>query len=111
MFPAEVEDVLETAPGVAEVAVGGVPDDEWGHGVTAFVVLGDDADPATAARAVLDWARAQPRLARFKRPRRVVVVEQIPKSPVGKVRRTDLVAGHYRLRAEATHAGGATTPA
>lgn len=90
VHPLEVEDTLERAPGVREVAVVGLPDDRWGQAVTAFVVLDEEAraagDDAAAAR--LDaHCLASPDLARFKRPRRYRFPDALPKSPSGKILR------------------------
>ena len=90
VHPLEVEDVLERAPGVREVAVVGLPDDRWGQAVTAFVVLDDDASEAgeehTASR--LDaFCLESPDLARFRRPRRYRFPDALPKSPSGKILR------------------------
>ena len=89
VHPLEVEDVLERAPGVREVAVVGLPDDRWGQAVTAFVVL-EDATGAgeEAAAANLDaYCLASAELARFKRPRRYRFPDALPKSPSGKILR------------------------
>ena len=90
VHPLEVEDVLERAPGVREVAVVGLPDDRWGQAVTAFVVLDDAAAGAgeEAAAAQLDaYCLASAELARFKRPRRYRFPDALPKSPSGKILR------------------------
>ena len=90
VHPLEVEDVLERAPGVREVAVVGLPDDRWGQAVTAFVVLDDDAAGAgpEAAVAGLDaYCLASAELARFKRPRHYRFPDALPKSPSGKILR------------------------
>ena len=90
VHPLEVEDVLERAPGVREVAVVGLPDDRWGQAVTAFVVLDDDAAEAReeAAAARIDaYCLESPDLARFKRPRRYRFPDSLPKSPSGKILR------------------------
>ncbi|MGH3090325.1 MAG: class I adenylate-forming enzyme family protein [Rubrobacteraceae bacterium] len=92
VYPVEVEDVLSRHPDIAEVAVVGLPDERWGHAVTAFVVpkrmdlTEEDID---------EYCRESASLARFKRPKKVVFVEEIPKSPVGKLLRRMLVAGEY----------------
>ena len=90
IYPREVEEVLLTAPGVAEVAVVGAPDPEWGEVVVAFVVpqagLPADARPSAAA---LD-AHCLERIARFKRPKRYVLVDALPKNHYGKVLKTEL---------------------
>jgi long-chain acyl-CoA synthetase len=88
IYPREVEEVLLTAPGVAEVAVVGGPDPEWGEIVVAFVV----AQPgARVAEAALD-AHCLDRIARFKRPKRYVFVDELPKNHYGKVLKTELRA-------------------
>ncbi len=89
VHPLEVEDVLERAPGVREVAVVGLPDDRWGQAVTAFVVLDDAAGTTTgAAAARLDaYCLESTELARFKRPRRYRFPDTLPKSPSGKILR------------------------
>jgi long-chain acyl-CoA synthetase len=86
IYPREVEEVLLTAPGVAEVAVVGAPDAEWGEVVVAFVVAQPGAAPDEAA---LD-AHCLARMARFKRPRRYVYTEALPRNHYGKVLKTAL---------------------
>jgi len=84
--PAEVEAVLATHPSVADVAVVGLPDTEWGEVVTAVVVPRRGATPPT-----LDELRAhcEARLARFKHPRRLETVEALPRTAAtGQVQRT-----------------------
>ncbi|MDQ6918315.1 MAG: AMP-binding protein [Candidatus Dormibacteraeota bacterium] len=83
VYPREVELVLEAHPGVAEVAVVGLPSESWGEEVTAFVV------PAGTPPAAEDLiAFAQERLAKFKCPRTVRYVEQLPRNAMGKVQRS-----------------------
>ena len=88
IYPREVEEVLLTAPGVAEAAVVGQPDPEWGEVVVAFVVArpGQRLDAAT-----LD-AHCLERIARFKRPKRYLFVDALPKNNYGKVLKTELRA-------------------
>lgn len=84
VYPFEVEDILAEVPGVAQVAVVGFPDEETGEAVVAFVVPDKDVtDEAALVESV--EAHARTRLARFKQPRRVVVVTGLPHSPTGKV--------------------------
>jgi 2-furoate---CoA ligase len=92
IHPVEVEDVLARHPDVADVAVIGEPDDKWGERVVAFVV---PRGRGLAADALDGYCRAAPDLASFKRPRRVVFVEQIPKTPSGKILRRLLRDGRY----------------
>ena len=89
--PVEIESCLSLHAAVSEVAVVGLPDERWGKVVTAFIkrraaVEADDLDA---------YCRSSG-LANFKRPRRYVFVEDIPKSPVGKLLRRKLVAGEYQ---------------
>jgi acyl-CoA synthetase (AMP-forming)/AMP-acid ligase II len=81
VFPAEVEEALHDAPGVAELAVVGVPDDRTGDRLVALVVPTDDFDPA----AFLGWAHEQ--VTGYRRPRDVVVVDALPRGPHGKLDR------------------------
>ena len=88
IYPREVEEVLLAAPGVAEAAVVGAPDAEWGEVVVAFVVVRPGAAPDAAA---LD-AFCLERIARFKRPKRYLFVDALPKNNYGKVLKTELRA-------------------
>ena len=89
VWPAAVEPLLLRHPAVLEAAVAGVPDAEWGERVVAYVVL---ADAALAAGELLAELRDLVRvdLAGFAAPREVVVVESLPRTPIGKVRREAL---------------------
>ena len=82
IYPREVEEVLLTHPDVAEACVVGAPDEEWGEVVVAFIV-------GTAAEADLD-AHLLERIARFKRPKRYVFVDELPKNSYGKVLKREL---------------------
>jgi acyl-CoA synthetase (AMP-forming)/AMP-acid ligase II len=89
VYPIEVEQVLFRYPGVREAAIFGVPDERWGETVVAAVAweAGPDAGPGDPA-AVIDWCRQ--RLAHFKCPTRVVVVDELPRNATGKVLKTVL---------------------
>jgi long-chain acyl-CoA synthetase len=86
VYPSEVERVLLGDAAVAEAAVVGVPDDEWGESVVAFVVPREGVEVDTAA---LD-ARCLDEIARYKRPRRYVVVEELPRNSAGKIVKNEL---------------------
>ncbi|HYH35578.1 MAG TPA: class I adenylate-forming enzyme family protein [Nocardioides sp.] len=95
VYPVEVEEVVREVPEVAEVAVIGVPDDETGEAVVAYV-RSAGADPAEVHAAVR--ARCEERLARFKRPGRIEVVDELPLTVTGKVQKGRL-RGLERRRA------------
>ena len=93
--PVDIESVLSLHPSVDEVAVAGLKDERWGQRVVAFVKRRD----AVCADA-LDLHCRQSDLVNFKRPREYVFVADIPKSPVGKILRRQLIAGEYQLDAQ-----------
>ena len=84
IWPSAVEAALIRHRGVAEAAVAGVPDPEWGQRVVAWIVLCDPADPPA-----LDELRAlvAERVAPFAAPKKIVVVDSVPRTSIGKVRR------------------------
>ncbi len=81
VYPAEVEELLSHHPAVAEVAVVGVTDEEFGQGLAAFVVL------RPGQELTVDDVRQHVRshLARYKVPRRVTFLDELPRNPTGKV--------------------------
>ena len=81
VYPREAEEVLLTHPAVAEVAVLGVPDPEWGETGVAVVVL--EAGAEASAEVLLAFLKDK--LARYKQPRRVFFWDELPKSGYGKV--------------------------
>jgi fatty-acyl-CoA synthase len=86
VYPREIETVLTAHPDVAEAAVIGVPDDEWGERVRAFVALKSDA------RVGLEelMAYCQTELAGPKRPREITILDELPRNPTGKVLKRQL---------------------
>jgi long-chain acyl-CoA synthetase len=82
VYPAEVENALGEHPGVEDVAVFGVPDEHWGQRVVAAVVGTATAEELTV------WCRD--RLAPAKRPKEYVVLDELPRTPSGKVLRREL---------------------
>jgi fatty-acyl-CoA synthase len=87
VFPGEIEDVIDQMPGVIDVAVVGVRDDQFGQRLKAFVVV----EPGASLDAEAVRARVRSELARFKVPRDVEFVDTIPRNATGKVLRKDLV--------------------
>ncbi|MGK3954035.1 o-succinylbenzoate--CoA ligase [Microbacterium sp. I2] len=88
IYPAEVENLISDIEGISGVAVVGVPDDRWGEVPWAVVTLTEGADVDTEkVRSHLDGL-----LARYKLPKNVVVVEDLPRTASGKVRKADLRA-------------------
>lgn len=97
VYPTEVEDVIREVDGITGAAVIGVPDDETGEAVVAYAVAADpDADADALADAVR--TRCAERLARFKQPTRVEVVDELPLTVTGKVQK-GLLRGIERRRA------------
>jgi len=88
VFPREVEDLLARHTAVCEVAVVGVEDEEFGQRLRAFVVLESGRD--ASADELRDHVRAN--LARYKVPREVVFLEELPRNATGKVLKRELVA-------------------
>lgn len=82
IYPREVEEVLIEHPDVTEACVVGVPDQDWGEVVVAFIV-------GTATEDALD-AHLLERIARFKRPKRYVYVDELPKNSYGKILKREL---------------------
>ncbi|MET7962186.1 AMP-binding protein [Micromonospora zamorensis] len=82
----EIEDCLLTHPQVREVAVVGAPHDDLGQEVVAFIV----GEQSLAARTLVTYV--EERLARHKRPRRVYLVESLPRNALGKVQKTTLLS-------------------
>ncbi|MFB9385448.1 class I adenylate-forming enzyme family protein [Pseudonocardia petroleophila] len=99
IYPDEIEAALIRCPEVDDVCVVGLPDERWGHAVTAFVVPRTGVDPQACAERAMAFAREV--LPSLKRPKRVIAVDAVPRSGVGKTLRRTLVAGDYEERARA----------
>lgn len=89
VYPAEVEAALHDHPAIADLAVIGVPDEEWGRRVHAIIQPLDPAHPP--AFADLD-AQARERIASYKVPKTYEIVAELPRNEAGKIRRSALVA-------------------
>ncbi len=92
IYPAEIERVLAEHPTVGDVAVIGVPDEQWGEVPKAVVVAapGATVDP----EALMAYCREQ--LAGFKCPKSVDLVAELPRNPTGKVLKKDLRAPYWQ---------------
>lgn len=86
IHPTEVEDVLSSHVAVKDAGVIGLPDEEWGEVVTAFVVI----DGEVSETDLDNWCLESDRLADYKRPRAYRFVENIPRNPSGKIQRIEL---------------------
>ena len=88
VYPAEVEAVIDTVNGVADVGVAGGPDPERGERVVAFVVPAHGTTSDELVGAV--EGACHERLAGYKRPRQIVVCDDVPRDPTGKLLRSRL---------------------
>ncbi len=86
VFPAEVEDLLGSYDGVQEVAVVGVDDDDYGKRLRAYVVAADGAD--LDEKTLKEHVKSN--LARYKVPREITFIDEIPRNPAGKVMKRKL---------------------
>ncbi len=90
VYPREVEIVLEDHEAVADCTVFGIPDENWGEALVAYVVprAGHSETPESLPELLIAYCGS--RLTRFKRPRDLVLVDEIPKTPAGKVQKAKL---------------------
>jgi fatty-acyl-CoA synthase len=97
VYSREVEDVLYQHPAVAEAAVVGAPDPEWGEKVVAIVQphAGATVDP----QELIEFCRE--RIASYKKPKAVLIVDELPRTATGKILKREL-----RTLATATHKEG-----
>jgi malonyl-CoA/methylmalonyl-CoA synthetase len=93
VYPKEVETELDAVPGVLESAVFGVPHPDFGEAVTAAVVLQKNVQLAAAD--ILDAVRS--RLARYKLPKRILLMSELPRNTMGKVQKNVLRATNNSL--------------
>jgi long-chain acyl-CoA synthetase len=93
VYSREIEDLLYEHPSVAEVAIVGAPDSKWGETVVALV----RSRSAVSADALDEFCRT--RIGSYKRPRRYIFVDELPKSATGKILKADLrkllQSGHF----------------
>lgn len=102
VYCVEVEDVVAAHPQVAEVAVVGMPHEKWGETPLAVIAPAHGADAPTAEE-ITRWCRE--RLAAYKCPRNVSIVDALPRNPSGKVRKGELRERARSMPAVTTGAG------
>ena len=88
IYPAEIEAVLFEISGVADTCVAGGPDPERGEQPVAFIVIAKDSDPGEVVASVESVCETE--IAGYKRPRKIVVTDEIPRDPTGKTLRVVL---------------------
>lgn len=88
VYPAEVERVLKSHPGISDAAVLGIADDTWGETGHAFIIPNVSAEPLTE-KDIFNFC--EERLARFKWPKRISFCETFPRTDLGKVKKKDLI--------------------
>jgi len=91
IYPAEVEEVLHSHPGILEAAVIGVPDEKWGETVKAIVVLKEGA--TASEEEVIGFCKE--RLSSYKKPTSVDFIDGLPRNPSGKVLKTELRKAYW----------------
>ena len=94
VYPAEVENAIFSHPGVADVAVIGIPSDQWGEEVKAIVVKAPGQEPTPED--IIAFTRE--RIAAYKAPKSVDFIEALPRNPSGKILRKDLREPYWEGR-------------
>jgi len=84
VYPSQVEDRVRLMPGVSDVAVVGLPHGDLGETVIAAIVMEKDHEPVSL-EAVREWCSES--FAKYSLPRKVVILSELPRSPIGKVLR------------------------
>ncbi|MFP6639003.1 MAG: acyl-CoA synthetase, partial [Myxococcota bacterium] len=99
IYPAEIEAELIQHPKVADVAVFGIPNDDWGEEIKAVVqpMEGVDAGPDLSDE-ILDWCG--PRLAKMKTPRSIDYLDELPRDPNGKLYKRKLRDPYWEGRSQ-----------
>lgn len=92
VYPQEVEHWLVSHPDIEEVAVIGLPDVKWGEAVTAFVVM---KGQQIQSRELINYCEFK--LGKYKIPRKFIFVENLPKTPVGKIDKKDLKKSDWNM--------------
>jgi O-succinylbenzoic acid--CoA ligase len=98
VWPAAVEAVLSAHPAVADIAIAGEPDPEWGQRVVAWIVAADAGNPPTLASI---RSMAADSLPMYMAPKEIRVVQSLPITSSGKVRRHDLPTSPTKVASDA----------
>jgi long-chain acyl-CoA synthetase len=100
IYPAEIESVLQGHPRIADVAVFGIPHDDWGEEVKAVV---QPIDAAAADEALRDeiLAYCKDKLAKYKTPRSIDFIQEMPRDPNGKLYKRKLRDPYWEDRERA----------
>jgi fatty-acyl-CoA synthase len=91
IYPAEVESAICDHPDVAEAAVIGIPDEQWGEAVKAIVVMKPGKTATTSD--IINFTRT--RIAGYKTPKTVDFIDALPRNPTGKILRRTLRDPHW----------------
>jgi long-chain acyl-CoA synthetase len=100
IYPAEIESVLLTHPKVADAAVFGIPHEDWGEEVKAVIQPVDDVEPGQALTDEI-LAFCRDRLAKYKTPRSIDYIEDMPRDPNGKLYKRKLRDPYWQGRERA----------
>jgi long-chain acyl-CoA synthetase len=100
IYPAEIEAEMVQHPAVADVAVFGIPNEDWGEEVKAVVELVDGVTPGDAVREQI-FAFLRPRLAKMKTPRTIDFIDEMPRDPNGKLYKRKLRDPYWKGRERA----------
>jgi malonyl-CoA/methylmalonyl-CoA synthetase len=94
VYPIEVEEQIDALPGVVESAVVGLPHADFGEAVTAVIAVGRNGEGPSESQVL---SALEARLAAFKRPKRVIFVEELPRNTMGKVQKAALREQYAKL--------------
>jgi long-chain acyl-CoA synthetase len=99
IYPAEIEAELIQHPKVADVAVFGIPNDDWGEEIKAVIQPIDDVEAGDAlSEEIFDWCKE--RLAKMKTPRSIDFVDELPRDPNGKLYKRKLRDPYWEGRSQ-----------